>query len=299
MNQHRDRVSPGDRVFFWETGTDACVRAVGRIVSAVYDRGGGNQFGQYGVDVVYESKVEPPLTRDEIIQDPILGKFRPFRWAMGTNIPLDETDVVRALQEALGPRLIGLGDGKTIEKAVDTQKILSDAIRRANRETIQTLRHNVSQMEPTAFEWLIRALLLKLGYTNVIVTKRSGDGGIDVTADLIAGGIADIKTAIQAKRTKTVGRPIVQALRGSLSAHQAGLVITSGRFADSARQDAVDPQKTAIACIDGQKLCELLLEHRIGSERRIVEVYTIRPERLTLAELQAITESDSTNEPSS
>jgi restriction system protein len=111
----------------------------------------------------------------------------------------------------------------------------------------------VADMDPTAFGWLIKALLIKLGYTNAEVTKQSGDGGIDVTATLVAGGITNIQTAIQAKRTKSVGRPVIQALRGSLRAHQTGLVITSGRFADNAFEDASDPGKAAIACINGTK----------------------------------------------
>jgi hypothetical protein len=35
---------------------------------------------------------------------------------------------------------------------------------------------------------------MKLGYKNVVVTKRSGDGGIDVKAVLVAEGVGNIKT---------------------------------------------------------------------------------------------------------
>jgi hypothetical protein len=38
-------------------------------------------------------------------------------------------------------------------------------------------------------------LLLKLGYTDVSVTKRSGDGGVDLRATLVGGGVAKIRTS--------------------------------------------------------------------------------------------------------
>jgi restriction endonuclease Mrr len=297
MNQHRDLVSPGDKVFFWETGPDACLRAVGSVTSPVYERGDGS-FGRYAVDIRYESVVSPALTRQEIQQDPVLGTFKPFSWAMGTNIPIRESTIVAAVEEAIRSRLSPVRIAPGPPEASNYQKDLDTAIKRAEKETLQELMRQVAEMDPTAFEWLIRALLLKLGYTNVDVTKRSGDGGIDVTAKLVAGGIANINTAIQAKRTKSVGRPVIQALRGSLHAHQTGLVITSGRFAENALEDAADPGKAAIACIDGQKLALLLLEHRIGVERRTASIYSLTAEDLTLDSLQNIVELGSSEDAS-
>lgn len=291
VNQHRDIVAPGDRVFFWETGADACLRAVGTVASPVYERGEDNSFGRYAVDILYQYKVEPVLTREEITQTDTLNTFRPFMWAMGTNIPIHEEAVVAKLEDVLRSRLHPLGTAAGIERTVNSQKSLDDALKNSEREAILALQKEISSMDPTAFEWLIRALLLKLGYSNVVVTKRSGDGGIDVTADLVAGGIAIIKTAVQVKRMKSVGRPVVQSLRGSLSAHQAGVVVTSGRFAENALEDAIDSSKQPIACIDGARLAQLMLEHRLGVERRMVAIYTLKPEDLQLERLESIVES--------
>jgi hypothetical protein len=297
MNQHRDLVSPDDKVFFWETGPEACLRAVGRVSSPVYEHADGS-FGRYAVDIVYESDVTPPLTRQEIQLDPVLGAFKPFSWAMGTNIPIRDSNIVAAIEEAIRSRLSPVRITSGPPQVFDYQKDLDTAIKRAERETLQELMRQVAEMDPIAFEWLIGALLFKLGYTNVNVTKRSGDGGIDVTAKLVAGGITNINTAIQAKRMRSVGRPVIQALRGSLHAHQTGLVITSGRFAEKALEDAADPGKAAIACIDGQKLAQLLLEHRIGVERRTASIYSLTPKDLTLDSLQNIVELGSSEDAS-
>ena len=290
MNQHRGEASPGDRVFFWQTGPDACLRAVGRITSPIFERP-GSQFGAYGVSVAYDFAVTPPLTRQEVQGDPVLGTFRPFTWAMGTNVPIPDPNIVQALDDAIRSRLSPIATASPLEAAdLDHQKDLDSAIKRATRETVHALMQHVAEMDPTAFEWLIRALLLRLGYIDVEVTKQSGDGGIDVTATLVAGGITNIHTAIQAKRTRSVGRPVIQALRGSLHAHQTGLVITSGRFAENALEDACDPGKAAIACIDGKKLAELLLENGVGVERKTAAIYSLRPDDLTLESLQALAE---------
>jgi len=57
-------------------------------------------------------------------------------------------------------------------------------------------------MDPFQFEFLIADLLTQIGYENVEVTRRSGDKGIDVTANLTMDGITNVKTIIQAKRYK-------------------------------------------------------------------------------------------------
>jgi hypothetical protein len=293
MNQHREKAVPGDRVFFWETGPNARMKAAGRITSPVYERTDENPFGKHAVDIIFEARIQPPITREEILEHPVLSQFRPFSWAMGTNIPIADEKIVAALDRLVRERIEPLGPPTArIDETVDYQKSLDDAIKRAERETIQALRRHIAEMDPTAFEWLVRALLLKLGYTNVEVTKRSNDGGIDVMANLAAGGLTMMKTAIQAKRMRSVGRPIIQALRGSLQAHQVGLVITSGRIVENALEDAQDPTKAPIACIDGYQLAKLLVEHRIGVERRVASIYTLRPEDLTLENLQDIAESN-------
>ena len=103
---------------------------------------------------------------------------------------------------------------------------------------------------------------------------------------LLANGVTDIRTAVQAKRTVSVGRPAVQNLRGSLSAHESGLLVTSGRFTDEAKQEAREPTKVPIALIDGSRLVDLMLELNIGARQHSYAVYTHSPESLTLDSLK-------------
>ena len=275
MNQGHNLVSPGDRVFFWESGSDAKLLAVGRVSSPVYEREAG-EFGRHAVDVAYDFRVEPPLTRLAIAALKNRMSTAPaFMGFMGTNLRLLDSEMVAELDDAIRSRLVAISAAAPSSNAVATQLDLDKAIKSARRATASELHEHVAAMHPTAFEWLVRALLVAIGYIDVEVTKQSGDGGIDVRATLVAGGIAHIATAVQVKRTKTVMAPVVQNLRGSLSAHESGLLITSGRFTEGARIEAREPNKAPIALIDGTAIVELMLEHEIGAKRKVYMAYAL------------------------
>jgi HJR/Mrr/RecB family endonuclease len=296
MNQHRQLVSPGDRVFFWQTGPNARLLAIGHITSPVYERE-NSAFGRYCVDVVFDYRIEPPLNRSEAIENKSLCGFAPFKWAMGTNFPISDPAISEELGKVLEHRLIPIaGKKEQLPPATLPQQSLDSAIKQAKRDISQNVRKHIEQMDPIAFEWLVRALLLKLGYKDVNVTKASGDGGVDVRARLVAGGIASQKTCIQVKRQPSVGRPIVQKIRGSLSAHEAGLLVTSGTFTDGAREEAIDPHKIPIALVDGAKLTELLLDHEIGVEHVNLRLYRLKLEDLSKEQLEARVEESDENE---
>ena len=293
MNQRRHLVSPGDRVFFWQTGPEARLLVVGYVTSPVYERE-NNSFGRYCVDVTFDSKIVPPLTRPEALENKILGKFGPFKWAMGTNFAIQDPAIVTELENVLENRLVPISKKNTPGIRVpDSQQSLDTAIKHAKHEIVSKVREHIAQMDPIAFEWLARALLLKLGCKNVVVTKQSGDGGVDVRATLVAGGVANIQTCIQVKRQQSVGRPIVQNLRGSLSAHEGGLLVTSGGFTNGAREEANDPHKVPIALIDGAKLTELLLAHQVGVEHVNLTLYRLKLDELSKEQLESrVEESD-------
>jgi HJR/Mrr/RecB family endonuclease len=265
--------------------------ALGHVTSPVYER--ESSFGRYGIGIRFDYKIVPPLTRPEAVANEILHKFPPFdqKGKQGTNFPIRDTAIIAELDKILAARLVSLSVGKASRLAVeDSQRSLDSAIKRAKREAANRIHEFIAEMDPTAFEWLIRPLLLKLGYRNVKVTKASGDGGIDLRATLVASGIANIQTCIQVKRTKSVGRPFVQNIRGSLNPHEAGLVITSGSFTEPAIEEAKDPHKVPIALVDGRALTQLLLDHEIGVEHVNVTLYRLKLEGLAQEQLESLVE---------
>jgi len=107
---------------------------------------------------------------------------------MGTNFPIPDEDITAALDAIVEGRLVPFPtDGVPTPAIDDAQLSLDKAIKRARHQTLLSLREYISTMDPIGFEWLVRALLLELGYRDVIVTKASGDGGVDRRATLVGG----------------------------------------------------------------------------------------------------------------
>jgi restriction system protein len=144
------------------------------------------------------------------------------------------------------------------------------AIKAYNEAQTQQLRDRLSKMPPYRFEALIKDLLEAMDYEEVVVTKQSGDKGVDVVANY-QFGITQIKEVVQVKRQQgSITRPILDQLRGALPYHQAirGTIITLGKFARGTQEAALYPGAAPITLIDGDKLMELLLKHDVGIKKR-------------------------------
>ena len=133
-------------------------------------------------------------------------------------------------------------------------------------------------MAADRFETLIGELLLALGFTEetIQVTSYSKDGGIDVRGVLNAGSITRLKAAVQVKRwSKNVQAPVVQALRGSLTVHEQGIIITTSKFSKGAIEEAMAPGKVRISLVDSEKLLDLLTVHGVGVTADKYTVYSL------------------------
>lgn len=134
---------------------------------------------------------------------------------------------------------------------------LTFQIKQHNQHTREALLERLLKMTPGAFEELVSQLLAEMGFEMVEVTKLSGDGGIDVRGTLVVGDAIRIKMAVQAKRWNPKHRvqsPVVQQVRGSLGAHEQGLIITTSDFTAGAVKEAAQPNKTPIALMNGEQL---------------------------------------------
>lgn len=121
-------------------------------------------------------------------------------------------------------------------------------------------------MSPYAFEKLAQRLLRECGFSDVEVTKKSGDGGIDGTGKLRINGIFSFNVAFQCKRYKgAVGAPEIRDFRGSLSTNiEKGVLITTGSFTRAALVEASSEGKRLIDLMDGEELINKLAEYGIG-----------------------------------
>ena len=127
-------------------------------------------------------------------------------------------------------------------------------------------------MNPYAFEKLAMLLLRECGFSQVSVTKKSGDGGIDGTGKLKINGIFSFNVAFQCKRYKgSVTAGDIRDFRGSLTTDiEKGIFITTGTFTRDARKEATNAGKQQIDLIDGEEFINKLIEYRLGVKEKLV-----------------------------
>jgi restriction system protein len=127
-------------------------------------------------------------------------------------------------------------------------------------------------MKADAFERLSQRVLRESGFTKVEVTGRSGDGGID-GAGVLRVNLLSFHVRFQCKRYETtVGPSVVRDFRGAMVGRaDKGLIITTGTFTAEARREATRDGAPAIDLVDGETLCELLKQLKIGVDVRLVE----------------------------
>lgn len=135
-------------------------------------------------------------------------------------------------------------------------------------------------MPPDAFERLCQRVLREHGFTEVEVTGRSGDGGIDGKG-VLRIGLVSFPVVFQCKRYEgSVGSGQIRDFRGAMvGLAEKGLFLTTGRFSRSAQDEAVRPGAPAIDLIDGLEFCQLLKERDLGvrTETETVEHVSIDP----------------------
>ncbi len=127
-------------------------------------------------------------------------------------------------------------------------------------------------MSPGAFERLSQRLLREAGFTKVEVRGKSGDGGIDGVG-VLRVNLVSFQIYFQCKRWKgSVGSKEIRDFRGALQGRaDKGLFITTGHFTSQASDEATRDGAIAIDLIDGDRLCELLKENRLGVATEMIE----------------------------
>lgn len=130
----------------------------------------------------------------------------------------------------------------------------------------EKLKNVLRNLKPDAFERLTQRLLRESGFTQVKVTGRTGDGGIDGMGTIKLNGIISFHMLFQCKRyVGTVSAGEIRDFRGAMQGRtDKGLFITTGKFSASAIEEANRPGTTPIDLIDGDDLVEKLRELQLG-----------------------------------
>ena len=91
-----------------------------------------------------------------------------------------------------------------------------------------------------------------------------------------------VKVAPQTFSLRDVQLIAVCQVRGSLGAHEQGLIITTSDFSTGAIKEANQPDKTPVGLMNGEQLVSLLMEYNIGVRRMPHDLFEL--EELPIAE---------------
>jgi restriction system protein len=168
---------------------------------------------------------------------------------------------------------------KASEKKAASSALIQAAGEESEADWADQLLTKVQSIDPYAFERLCQRLLRKNGFTQVEVTGKSGDGGIDGKG-VVRVNLVSFHVLFQCKRYQgSVSAGTVRDFRGAMQGRaDKGLIITTGTFTPDARREATRDGAPAIDLIDGQALCQLLKDNRLGVNIEMVEQVTLVPE---------------------
>ena len=132
-------------------------------------------------------------------------------------------------------------------------------------------------LPPVAFERLVQRVLRESGFTQVEVTGRSGDGGIDGRGIARIHGFMSFHVLFQCKRYKgTVSAGEIRDFRGAMVGRaDKGLFITTGTFSPSAVKEATRDGAPPIDLVDGNELAEKLRDLGLGVHKEMIEVVRV------------------------
>lgn len=155
-------------------------------------------------------------------------------------------------------------DGSPLENIESAFNVMRSALAGELLERIRNER-------PEFFEHLVLHLLHKMGYGAVAADIEhiggSGDEGVDGVIHHDQLGLD--KIYIQAKRYRddsTIGRPAIQSFVGALSGKKAtrGVFLATTKFSKDAKDYADSLTGFTVVLIDGNKLADLMIEHKVG-----------------------------------
>jgi hypothetical protein len=277
--RYRDRIALNDRIWLQIVGPDRPgIYYLATIVSLPYETP-EEEFGPWHTDIRWDYRIDPPLTRSELVNDPAFQSFWAFRGFQGSNVPVPPETASR-LMELAKPRLVGLDSEQ--HPGVAEELEVSAAIERHNAAVRQKLRQALIALDPTDFELFVVRVLTELGF-EVEHTGRTNDGGVDAEAVLSMEGLTSVSTKVQAKRwSHPVPGRVVRELRGALRVDERGLIVTTAEFTQGAALEATAEGKTKIGLLGGNALVRLCAERGIGVDRRQVTLLELSSAELSV-----------------
>jgi len=198
------------------------------------------------------------------IQLDVNGKARKV-WLFELRVHDDPRVVPLAHDAVISAEILTASRSKRADDPDDDEIIREDGQQAGDFERIENIRGKLLSLHPREFELFIKVLLQHCGFSDVLATRFTADGGVDVNAK--AGprmwALANTVVQVQAKRwLHSVGRKEVAELRGSLQPFARGAVVTTSHFSKAAINEACEEGKNPIVLVDGFKLSQVVLDEQ-------------------------------------
>jgi len=124
----------------------------------------------------------------------------------------------------------------------------------------------IKSLSPEGFERLSQRLLRESGFQQVLVTGRSGDGGIDGVGILQVNPFVSFNVLFQCKRYQGAVTPSqIRDFRGAMMGRtDKGIIITTGTFTLEAKKEARRDGVPTIELVDGEALIQMFERLELG-----------------------------------
>jgi restriction system protein len=124
----------------------------------------------------------------------------------------------------------------------------------------------IKSLPPSGFERLCQRVLRESGFQEVVVTGRTGDGGIDGIGVLQVNPFVSFNVLFQCKRYQGSVTPSqVRDFRGAMAGRaDKGIMMTTGTFTVEAKKEARRDGATPIELVSGEDLVKLFEDLELG-----------------------------------
>lgn len=139
----------------------------------------------------------------------------------------------------------------------------------------EDILNRLKRMDAYLFEEFCMHLLNEYGFSNVAVTQKSRDGGIDGYGRLKVG-LAHMNVAFQCKRwdNTTISRKEIDAFRGAIQGeYEQGIFFTTSSFSKDAMKFSIKQGAVPIILIDGRMIVDFMIEKQFGIEHEDLPIY--------------------------
>ena len=189
-------------------------------------------------------------------------------WALtkkGQGANLTDADVMEIYREVLGQRKRKRPSNQDTSPSVVESSSPDDSpeVKEKHRPALLAI---LRALPAPGFERLCQRLLREGGFQQVIVTGRSGDGGIDGHGILQVNAMVSFRVYFQCKRYKgSVGPGAVRDFRGAMMGRaDKGIILTTGTFTADAKKEAVRDGVPPVELVDGEKLIDMFEQLELG-----------------------------------